>query len=253
MNSNEFRFFSESEKRFPDCTSLPIGLLIKSLFVKARRRSWGRLADRNARLVWTTSAVSDAEGPTANVRNYLDHCTIRNILTDVAGGRKLSRACELGCGYGRVIMVLKEFADYVTGFEREQVLVDVASGLLPEITFQRVDSLATVQDEPYDLAMICTVLQHLTDDEARRVCEALKSLARRGHVLIIEKTEPFRITTNIEQGSQFISRDRSVQTYEDYMRPFRLVRTYERHVEPSYGNPSPGTCMLFQSPDSSNA
>ena len=64
-------------------------------------------------LVWTVGAISDADGPSGNVRNYLEQETIRDILTDLTQERRLARACEIGCGYGRVIMVLKEYADYV--------------------------------------------------------------------------------------------------------------------------------------------
>lgn len=248
MNTNEFALFDEAEKKLPDCTGLPIGFLLKSVYLKARRHLWGKVADRRARLVWTTSAVSDADGPTANVRNYLDQQTIRTVLGQLTQGKKLGRACEVGSGYGRVILVLKEFADKVVGYEREQDLVDIAARLNPEIEFRRTENLAAISDSGYDLAMTCTVLQHLTDEMASRVCEVLRSLAAGGHVLIIEKTAAFRITENTTAGDGFISRNRSVEQYSEFMKPFRLVRTWERKLEPTYGNPQPGTCLLFAAP-----
>jgi SAM-dependent methyltransferase len=246
MNENETRFFSSEELRQPDLTRFPVGLLLKSLAVKARRKLLGPFLDRNARIVWTRDAVSDADGPAAAVRNYREHATIRNILRSIASNGKLERACELGCGYGRVIMVLKEFSEVTKGFEREEELVAIARSLQPDVEFERVPALDKVPvDAEYDLAMICTVLQHLTDDEARRVCDVMKRLAPRGHVLIIEKTEPYLLTENVSDGKQFLSRARTVETYQDFMRPFRLVSVTDRVLEPTNANPRPGSCMLF--------
>jgi trans-aconitate methyltransferase len=147
-------------------------------------------------------------------------------------------------------MVLKEFAAQVKGFEREEDLVRIARKLQPEIEFEHVGALTEIRDSAeYDLAMMCTVLQHLSDDDARRVCGVLRTLAPHGHVLLIEKTEPFHITENVTDGARFISRARSVETYADYMKPFTLVSVAPRVLEPTYPNPKPGSCMLFRSPE----
>lgn len=250
MNENEAKLFSAAERALPDATQLPATFLLKSLFVKVRRHLGGSLLDSSSRMIWTLDAVSDASGPTAGVRNYLDQRTIRNIVSQVARTTTIRRACEVGCGYGRVIMVLKEFTAQVKGFEREEDLVRIARTLLPDIEFERVPALTEVRDSiEYDLAMMCTVLQHLSDDEARRVCNVLRSLAPRGHVLLIEKTDPFHITDNTTDGARFISRARSVDTYTEYMKPFTLVSVTDRILEPTYANPRPGSCMLFRSPE----
>jgi len=157
----------------------------------------------------------------------------------------------VGCGYGRLTMVLKEFAQKVAGFEREKNLVDIARPLLPAIEFYHVESLDKISEsgmQPFDFTMTCTVLQHLTDDFCQKVIEEIKRIAPNGHVLLIEKTEPIAITTNIKDGASFISRDRAIETYTRLMSPFRLVATAKRLVEPTYYNPHPGTCMLFRSP-----
>lgn len=188
-------------------------------------------------------------GPADNVRNYLERRTIRKILADVGGGRRLGHACEVGCGYGRLIMVLAEFADHVKGFEREPHLVDIGRRLLPGVAFERVDALTAIDDKTsYDFAMTCTVLQHLTDAEAREVCAVLRRLAPEGHVLLIEKTAAIGTTAGAEDGSQFLSRARSIETYQQMMQPFKLVLHRDRVVEPTYFNPTPGQCMLFASP-----
>jgi 2-polyprenyl-3-methyl-5-hydroxy-6-metoxy-1,4-benzoquinol methylase len=249
MNEKEARFFSAQEQQWADCTAFPLSFLLKALFVKVRRRLLGRFVDRTDRFVWTSSDVADAYGPGYNVRCYLERNTIRTILNDLTRAHKLSRACEIGCGYGRVIMVLAEFAEFVKGFEREKHLVDIARHLLPNISFQAVQSLPSLEDNSsYDLVMTCTVLQHMTDSEVDKVCEVMKRLARNGHILCIEKTEPISITANYTDPGRFISRARSVADYEKLMQPFRLVRVVERPAEPGYFNPRPGSCMLFESP-----
>jgi trans-aconitate methyltransferase len=232
----------------PDYTHMPARLLVKALFVKAGRRV-KRLFVPPARMTWTVQGVSDADGPTANVRNYNERRTIRSLLTRAADGKRMKRACEVGCGYGRLVMTLKEFADEAVGFEREPHLVEIAQTLLPDVSIVRVESLDKLPDpKPFDFAMTCTVLQHLTDEHARNVCAEIRRLVPKGHVLLIEKTEAISITENTQDESSFISRARSVETYAEFMAPYRLVHTQPRIIEPTYHNPRPGTCMLFQAP-----
>lgn len=252
MNSNEIKFFTTQERLYPDVTALPTSYLLKALLVKLRRRLYGGRRDAAARLVWTVSTVSDADTVAANVRNYRDHTTIRSILAELTKSGKVRRACEIGCGYGRVIMVLKEFADDIVGFEREPHLVEAARVLLPDIRFQCVDSLAAIADTiPYDLVMTSTVLQHLSDADARQICDLMKRLAPSGLILCIEKTEEINITKNVDDGTRFISRARAVSVYEEYMHPYSLVMQRERVIEPTYGNARPGSCLLFASPRAS--
>jgi 2-polyprenyl-3-methyl-5-hydroxy-6-metoxy-1,4-benzoquinol methylase len=247
MNHRELRFLSAAERQLPEP---PLRYLLKVLGIKLRRHAWGKYLDRNDRMVWTVEGVSDADGPAANVRNYLERRTLRAVLANATGGRRFQRACEIGCGYGRLIMVLEEFAHEVTGFEREAHLVDVARTLLPDIEFECVESLPGITDlRKYDFAMTCTVLQHLTDAEALEVCGTLRRLAPEGYVLCVEKTEANRVTATADDPRRFISRARAVAMYEEMMAPFKLVLTKDRVLEPTYDNPRPGTCMLFAAPD----
>jgi hypothetical protein len=133
MNLTEFQLFSEKERALPDASALPTLYLLKCLLLKLLRKI---PRNQKARMVWTVDAVSDAHDHTATVRNYLEQKTIRQILSEMTQGRRLGRACEVGCGYGRVIMVLKEFADYVKGFERERHLVEIAGSLQPILNFK---------------------------------------------------------------------------------------------------------------------
>jgi len=126
--------------------------------------------------VWTLNAVSDAYGPADNVRNYLDRRTIRTILAELPRTRSLRYACEVGCGYGCLIIMM---------------------------------------------------------------CCSLKMTAA------IER----RPMANVEDGSQFLSRARSVESYQEMMHPFKSVLVRDRVVEPTYFNSTPGKCMLFNSPE----
>lgn len=233
----------------PDYTHMPAKLLAKALLVKAGRRV-KRFFSPPQRMTWTAMGVSDADGPTANVRNYIERRTIRSVLARAAGGKKFKRACEVGCGYGRLVMTLTEFSDESVGFEREPQLVEIAKTLLPDVKIVNVESLDKLPDPgPFDLAMTVTVLQHLTDEHAKRVCAEIRRIvAPGGYALIIEKNAEIGTTKNMTDEAQFISRARSVETYSSYMAPFRLIHTEPRLLEPTYFNKSPGTCMLFQAP-----
>lgn len=251
MNQNEFKYFKGKEAELFDASSLPTGFLLKSLFIKARRKSWGKVSDARARFVWTVNEVSDTSGPAATVRDYRERQTIRGIIKPIAEKYPLKAACEVGCGYGRVTMVLKEFAGTVVGFEREAHLVNIAKRLMPEIDFCRVEGLDKISScgkGRFDLVMTCTVLQHLTDEHCRSVIEEMKRICPEGHVLIIEKTDDFATTKNFTDGNSFMSRGRSPEQYSAWMKPYKLVSVSKRVVETGYYNPNPGTCMLFASP-----
>lgn len=251
MNQNEIKFFKRNELLLPDATAFPLGYLAKAIIIKIRRQLWGKWKDRNARIVWTAAGVSDVSGPADNVRNYLERKTIRSIMHELASGARIQSACEVGCGYGRLIMVLKEFADRVVGFERESHLVDIAKRLLPDVEFCQCDSLDRISKMGkgvFDLALTCTVLQHLPDEFCRSVIEEIKKVAPRGYILLIEKTESIKVTENESDADKFISRARPVSVYKEWMSPFTLVKTKERVLENTYENKSPGTCMLFKAP-----
>jgi len=205
--------------------------------------------EESSRFVWDVHAVGDAHGPEANARNYRERQTIRAFLNSITAGSTITNAAEVGCGYGRLTMVLKEYASRVVGFEREPQLVHIARELNPGIEFFVFDSLRSIAKEynqKFDFVLTCTVLQHLNDEDCRATLEQIKEMCPRGYVLLIEKTEAISVTENQADGTQFISRARSLDVYSEYMHPYRLVETRERLIEPTYPNPRPGLCMLFQ-------
>ncbi|MCX5677955.1 MAG: class I SAM-dependent methyltransferase [Candidatus Omnitrophica bacterium] len=251
MNLNELKYFQKMQLKCFDTTALPMSVLLKSILVKVRRKTWGKLLDKRSRLVWTVDMVSDAVGPFANIRDYKERKAIRSILDRIDKEYPINSACEVGCGYGRLIMVMEEYAKRVVGFEREQHLVDIAKELLPAIDFCKIDSLDKLSGFgkcQFDFVMTCTVLQHLTDDLCKAVLEEIKRIAPKGHILLIEKAEDNFTTKNVTDGDSFISRARSVETYGSWMAPYKLVSVTKRSVEPGYFNPNVGECMLFKSP-----
>jgi SAM-dependent methyltransferase len=190
-------------------------------------------------------------GPYASVRDYRERNTIRSILEKICKEYPINSACEVGCGYGRLIMVMEEYAKRVVGFEREQHLVEIARELLSTVDFCKVDSLdklASFGKGEFDFVMTCTVLQHLTDDLCQSVLDEIKRTAPKGHVLLIEKVEDYYTTKNFTDGDSFISRARSKETFAKWMFPYKLVSTSKRIVEPGYFNHNVGECMLFRSP-----
>jgi SAM-dependent methyltransferase len=199
---------------------------------------------------WTPAEVVDATGPEYNVRCYLERRGIREILADIAPGR-LGRGIDVGCGYGRLSMVLTEFCDEVVGLEREPALVARAQALLPDVRFVRVATLADLplEDDGTDVAMTFAVLQHMTDDEARGAIDEMKRAVRPGgHVLLTEKTDTGRIYGDPGRGARFLSQGRSVETFASWMEPFELVRQEQGRAEPGYPADRLGTSMLFRAP-----
>jgi 2-polyprenyl-3-methyl-5-hydroxy-6-metoxy-1,4-benzoquinol methylase len=201
--------------------------------------------------MWTTSAVSDVIGPADNVRNYLERRMLRTVLNEITRGTLLQSACEVGCGYGRITMLLGEFAKQVVGFEREQTLIDIGSALLPTVQFQCVDNYCNLADktsEQFDLSMTCAFLQHLTDDDCRMVLQHMRTITQFGHIILTEKTSAIAVTDRSDDGSVFLSRARTVDAYAALMKPFDLVNVCKRELEPTYHNSEPGSCMVFRSP-----
>src|SRR5438105_61906 len=90
---------------------------------------------------WKHCEVVDASGPTYNLRNYLEQSGVRRFMKQANEAHAIRRACDVGCGYGRLTMVLGEFAEFVTGFEREPSFINEAQELLPQLSFVKVESL----------------------------------------------------------------------------------------------------------------
>jgi SAM-dependent methyltransferase len=233
-------------KRTQYFAAIPFKYLIAAIVIRAVNIFKNLGKDR---FVWSISDVSNSILPDADVRNYHDHDNIRSILKKIPLTEAFDSACEVGCGYGRVISVLKEFANNVVGFERESGLVEIANSLLHEINVVQVEDLDEISNfGTFDLIMTCTVLQHLTDDYSKKLIDTMKSCLREnGYILIIESTDDkLGIVGNANKGAQFLSRPRSVDTYVEWMKPLELFAITKRKLEASYHSDA-GSCMLFRS------
>jgi SAM-dependent methyltransferase len=246
-----------SDSVHSDLTNVPATHLLRMLAIKIGRRLLGagrfsKVVKRDGRYVWTVGAVSNSLSPEADFRNYYDQRNIRNILAGT--GHRFRSACEVGCGYGRVLPVLGEFADQVLGLEREPQLRAIATKYIGDanITVREVARLDEVGDlGPFDLTMTCTVLQHLTDEEARATLQAMKRATSGGTILLVEKSADGEnvadVFDEVREKGDFLSRSRTVQTYREWLAPFELVAVADRVLEASYPGMD-GRLMLFRSP-----
>ena len=197
---------------------------------------------------WSPGETSDVTGPGSNLRNYLEQRDVRRCLGVAAAEGPIGAAGEVGCGYGRLTMVLSEFSSAVTGFEREGELVAEASRLLPTIEFVNVASLASLPKPPasFDFMMTFTVLQHLHDAEAEAVVEEIRRLVGKGFVLLAEETDASLRDGDVDLEHGGVTIGRSVETYQRWMEPHELVLQFPRQIEPGYAREDVGTYMLFR-------
>jgi SAM-dependent methyltransferase len=201
-----------------------------------------------SRHVWSSGETSDVTGPGSNLRNYLEQRDVRRCLRVAAADGPIGAAGEVGCGYGRLTMVLSEFSSAVAGFEREGALVAEARRLLPAIEFVNVDSLASLPKPPgsFGFMMTFTVVQHLHDAEAQAVVAEIRRLVQRGFVLLTEETDVSLQDGDVDLAHGGVTIGRSVDTYQRWMAPHELILRFPRQIEPGYAREDVGTYMLFR-------
>lgn len=194
--------------------------------------------------------ISDAvlQGPEGDIQTYLDRQSLRKFLSRIHAERPMRTALEIGCGYGRLTVVLSEFAQQVVGLEREEKFVRLARALLPHFQFLQQDAAEPfpLGDESCDLVMTFLVLQHLPIEDCRKALqEAQRVVSPGGYVLLVEKNVPGMETKNISDRRYAISRHRSLGQYQEMLSSFQLVESQPRPVEPLYRF-NPGGFMLFK-------
>lgn len=202
------------------------------------------------RTVWSHAKVVDTSGTALIIRTYLEQMDVRRHLADVSRCLPITAACDVGAGYGRLSVVLTEFAHEVVAFERESAFVADARRFLPQIDFRQVETLADlpVDSHVFQFVLTFTVLQHLGDSELIRAVEEIKRIvAKPGYVLLCEETDVnlhYYEGDSTEGGSTI---GRSVEQYATLMAPFVLITTSPRRVEPAYPRRNVGAYMLFRS------
>ena len=200
------------------------------------------------RKTWTPTDVLDVSGPPALLRNYLEQGLVRDCVQRAEMTTPITRAYDVGCGFGRLTPVLSEFAAVVVGFEREATLVATARQLLPALEFIEVASLETLPapDASAELVMTFTVLQHMPDPQAEAVIrEMARVLAPGGHVLAVEETDPTLEAGDVTRAEAGYTRGRPWSWYEARFAPLQLIRMGPRVIEPGYPRADVGTYMLF--------
>lgn len=203
------------------------------------------------RSTWLESEITDVSGADFVVRTYIEQCDLRHYLSKVVERTDLRTACDVGAGYGRLTLVLAEFADRVVAVEREKELLDKAAFLQPTVEFRHMASLAAVPaaDDEFDFALTFTVLQHVWDDEARKALREIVRIVRPGgFILLCEETDEMAENSDIDTShSDFIGR--RVERYREWLHPCYLTTTSARRIERGYERSNVGDYMLFRVPD----
>lgn len=130
----------------------------------------------------TTKKADQYNDPSHNYLHYWEGRDYENAAEVVAikrflKGKKFKHAVDIGGGYGRLSVLLSEYADKVTLAEPSQQQLDIAKGFLkdyPQIDRQimQADDLK-FKDKSVDLIMMIRVMHHLPDPS-----ESFKEIAR---------------------------------------------------------------------------
>lgn len=198
---------------------------------------------------WGLKDVVDAGTPAFAARTYLEQADVRRYLLRAAAEKKLAAACEVGCGYGRMVVVLAEAAARVVGFERQPEFLEEARRLHPRIEFRPVETLARLdaEDASFDFVLTFTVLQHLTNPVAARAAAEIKRVVSPGgFVLLCEETDEGHLAGDIEDENGICTIGRSVSRYAALFAPLRLLAVSPRRIEPTYARPDVGTYLFFR-------
>jgi ubiquinone/menaquinone biosynthesis C-methylase UbiE len=99
-------------------------------------------------------------------RDY-EHAAEEIMINRMLEGRKFKHAVDVGGGYGRLSVVLKQFADKVTLVEPSQQQLDIAANFLKgkpkvETKLAQAEKLP-FDDATVDFAMVVRVIHHLPD------------------------------------------------------------------------------------------
>ena len=130
--------------------------------------------------------------PTHNYLRYWDGRDYENASEQIAisrllAGKKFKHAADIGGGYGRLCVFLKDFADKVTLAEPSQQQLDIGKEFLkdhPEIDMKltQADDLK-FKDEELDLITMIRVMHHLPDPSTE-FKELARVLSKEGYLVL---------------------------------------------------------------------
>jgi len=110
--------------------------------------------------------------PSHNYLKYWDgrdyeHAAEEMAISRLLKGKKFKKAVDIGGGYGRLSVFLRNFADEVTLAEPSQQQLDIAKDFLkgkPSVKIKLAQAASLpFEDEELDLALIVRILHHLPD------------------------------------------------------------------------------------------
>ncbi|MCA1602794.1 MAG: class I SAM-dependent methyltransferase [Acidobacteria bacterium] len=200
---------------------------------------------------WAEGDVVNVKGAEFIFRTYIEHSELRRYLLRIATKTQLVRACDVGAGYGRMSLVLKEVCDSVVAFEREPTFLEKGSYLLPTVQYREIESLDMLpaRDNEFDFALAFTVIQHLPDPLASATLNEVCRIVRpEGYVLLCEETDYSHDSSTISDPHPRFFIRRSVEQYQQWMTPFYLVETSPRIIERGYFRGDVGQYLLFRAP-----
>jgi len=209
------------------------------------RRLKGRSVQSDAvRHVWHIHDVVDENLPATIQRTYIEHKMLRSILGELEQHWKC--AADIGCGFGRNIPILQEFADKVVGFEREPQFRTIAQSLHPDAVIRNYPLSPLDDSTRFSFSMCFTFLQHLFEPDAQNILSAAKQFTEGGYMLLVEDTQgPVLSYDPLKRGDR-IYIPRPVETYQTWMMPFKLIKVWPRPIEATFSCPGwAGAFMLF--------
>jgi SAM-dependent methyltransferase len=146
----------------------------------------------NQNMSKTTKKADQYNDPKHNYLHYWEGRDYENAAEVVAiknllDGKHFKHAVDIGGGYGRLSVLLSEFADKVTLAEPSQQQLDIAKGFLkdyPQIDRQlmQADNLKFA-DKSVDLIMMIRVMHHLPDP-SHEFAEIARALSDEGYFLL---------------------------------------------------------------------
>ncbi len=140
----------------------------------------------------TTKKADQYNDPSHNYLHYWEGRDYENAAEVVAiknflKGKRFKHAVDIGGGYGRLSVLLSEYADKVTLAEPSQQQLDIAEGFLKD--YPQVDrKLMQVEDLQFadksvDLVMMIRVMHHLPDPSVG-FAEFARVLTDEGYLLL---------------------------------------------------------------------